>query len=372
MAQISRRLPREWDMSETTNEPQRPERRFERRDSAGRSTLFRPRQLASHEALKRSIAEAKEASSGEASLLPGPSPAGAEESGFSLSWPVITGGAMAILAVIVFAAFVGYTVGQARGRAAERAANELVPATFSEDQMAALDKALESLRSGRPADAITALSDLKNQGGHHPSVAYLLALAGLQSGDSQLAATEATESISLKERVSDSLALLAVVETQKASDRTQMAMVDPRRRAESLLREAIAVDPANPYPHFELATLLRYQGNRQEALKEIEAAKARLNPMDSHLVMDITSRLLRLESLAAADLPPQETSINDPRELLPAAYAAMKQGNFDQAAELLRRTQTVMDRELFNYLVNDPALRRFAKEPKLEEFYPEK
>jgi hypothetical protein len=31
-----------------------------------------------------------------------------------------------------------------------------------------------------------------------------------------------------------------------------------------------------------------------------------------------------------------------------------------------------MDRELFAYLINDPAMRRFAKEPKLAEFYPEK
>jgi len=362
-------------MSETTNESQRPGRRFERSDRSGRSTLFRPRQLASHEALKREIAEAKDIPPGDASPFPGASPAGegaSEKAGPLLSWPILTGGMIACLVLVVLAAFLGYTIGQARGRAAERAANELVPSTFSAEQMTVLNKALESLRIGRPADAITSLSDLKNQGGHHPSVAYLLALAGLQIGDIQLAATEATESISLKERVSDSLALLAVVETQKASDRTQMAMVDPRRRAESLLREAIAVDPANPYPHFELATLLRYQGKRQEALAEIEAAKARLNPMDSHLVMDITSRLLRLESLAAADLPPQETSINDPRELLPAAYAAMKQGNLDQAADLLRRTRAVMDRELFNYLINDPALRRFAREPKLEEFYAEK
>lgn len=364
-----------WDMSETTNESQRPGNRFEKSDRSGRSTLFRPRQLASHEALKRSIAEAKVSGAAGVPPLAGASPAGAEEppsAGFSLSWPVLTGGMIALLALMAITALLGYTIGQARGRATERAANELVPVSFSAEQMSVLNKALESLRFGRPADAIAALSDLKNQDGHHPSVAYLLALAGLQNGDSQLAATEATESISLKERVSDSLALLAVVETQKASDRTQMAMVDPRRRAESLLREAIAVDPANPYPHFELATLLRYQGKRQEALAEIEAAKARLNPMDSHLVMDITSRLLRLESLAAADLPPQETSINDPRELLPAAYAAMKQGNLDQAADLLRRTRAVMDRELFNYLINDPALRRFAKEPKLEEFYAEK
>ncbi len=286
---------------------------------------------------------------------------------------MVVGIGFAIVFLVAAAASTGaYFVGKDNGRKIERAAHENGPATFTTEQMEQLNSALAKLRTGNTSDAIQMLTDLKHQGGYHPSISYLLALAALQDGDTRLATTEAEKSISLKERVSDSLALLAVLETQKASDRTQMAMVDPRRRAEALLREAIAVDPANPYPHFELATLLRYQGNRQEALQEIEAARARLNPMDSHLVMDITSRLLRLESLAAADLPPQQTSTNDPRELLPAAYAAMKRGDFDQAVDLLRKTQTVMDKELFVYLINDPAMRRFAKEPKLAEFYSEK
>lgn len=362
-------------MSETTNESQRPGRRFERSDRSGRSTLFRPRALASHEALKRSFAEAKEAAAkgSPENEISGVSEIKVEENrAFRPSWLMI-GVGLAVVVIVAAAASTGaYFIGKDRGRAIERAAHERGVALFSPEQAELLNAALAKLRAGNSADAIKMLSDLKQQGGNLPSISYLLALAALQDGDARLAMTEAEKSISLKERVSDSLALLAVLETQKANDRTQVAMVDPRRRAEALLREAMAVDPANPYPHFELATLLRYQGNRQEALKEIEAAKARLNPMDSHLVMDITSRLLRLESLAAADLPPQEPSTNDPRELLPAAYAAMKRGDFDHAADLLRKTQTVMDRELFAYLINDPAMRRFAKEPKLAEFYSEK
>ncbi len=357
-------------MSETTNESQRPGRRFERSDRSGRSTLFRPRVLASHEALKRSFAEAKEAASEGAGPKTASAESGAGEiKGQRPGWMVIGLGVAAILIVALFVGVGAYAMGQASGRAIERTAHERVPATYSPEQMTVLNAALEKLRGGDPSAAVSMLLNLKAA---LPSVSYLIALAALQDGNSSLATAEAEKSISLKERVSDSLALLAVLETQKASDRTQLAMVDPRRRAESLLREAIAVDPANPYPHFELATLLRYQGNRQEALQEIEAAKARLNPMDSHLVMDITSRLLRLESLAAADLPPQEPSTNDPRELLPAAYAAMKRGDFDQAAELLRKTQALMDRELFTYLINDPAMRRFAREPRLAAFYQEK
>ncbi len=361
-------------MSETTNEPQRPGRRFERSDRAGRSTLFRPRILASHEALKRSFAEAKEAADKASAENPGAPPAEINATGnpLQLSWWMIAGGIALLLIVALMSGAAAYAFGQSRGREVERAAHDHLPAAFSPEQMAILNAAVEKVRKGQPSEAITMLTDLRNQGGYHPSLSYLLALAALQDGNTRLATSEAEKSISLKERVSDSLALLAVLETQKASDRTQVAMVDPRRRAETLLREAIAVDPANPYPHFELATLLRYQGNRQEALQEIEAAKARLNPMDSHLVMDITSRLLRLESLAAVDLPPQETSTNDPRELLPAAYAAMKRGDFDQAANLLRKTQPLMDRELFVYLINDPAMRRYAREPKLAEFYAEK
>ena len=82
----------------------------------------------------------------------------------------------------------------------------------------------------------------------------------------------------------------------------------PRLRAEQLLRQACLADAANPYPRFELGTLLRYQGRREEALAQIKGAQARLNPIDSHMIMGITLALMKIEELPVEQLPPADAS----------------------------------------------------------------
>lgn len=52
-----------------------------------------------------------------------------------------------------------------------------------------------------------------------------------------------------------------------------------------------------------------------------------------------------------------------------AAYVAMRLGDFGKAAAILRATEPTISPDLFNYLMNDPALRRFAKEPRVMGFY---
>lgn len=52
-----------------------------------------------------------------------------------------------------------------------------------------------------------------------------------------------------------------------------------------------------------------------------------------------------------------------------AAYAAMRLGDFGKAAAILRATEPTIPSDLFNYLMNDPVMRQFAKEPRVMGFY---
>jgi hypothetical protein len=54
-----------------------------------------------------------------------------------------------------------------------------------------------------------------------------------------------------------------------------------------------------------------------------------------------------------------------------AAYVAMRLGDFGKAAAILRATEASMPADLFNYLMNDPVMRRFAREPRVMGFYEE-
>jgi len=234
---------------------------------------------------------------------------------------------------------------------------------------AELDLAMIELRDDQADAALTRLQKVESANPAVSSLAYLVALAALQSGDIDLAEQKANESIDKQERISDSLALLAVLASQKAGDATRPQMGVPRLRAEQLLRQACLADAANPYPRFELGTLLRYQGRREEAIAEIKGAQARLNPIDSHMIMGITLELMRLETLPVEQLPPAEASSDDVRKVFPAAYAAMRRGDFPQAAALLQKCRESLPADVFDYLIFDPVILKYRDQPELKVFF---
>ncbi|MFZ4681500.1 MAG: tetratricopeptide repeat protein [Terrimicrobiaceae bacterium] len=234
---------------------------------------------------------------------------------------------------------------------------------------AELDLAMIELRDDQADAALTRLQKVESANPAVSSLAYLVALAALQSGDIDLAEQKASESIDKQERISDSLALLAVLASQKAGDATRPQMGVPRLRAEQLLRQACLADAANPYPRFELGTLLRYQGRREEAIAEIKGAQARLNPIDSHMIMGITLELMKLETLPVEQLPPAEASSDDVRKVFPAAYAAMRRGDFPQAAALLQKCRESLPADVFGYLIFDPVILKYRDQPELKVFF---
>jgi tetratricopeptide (TPR) repeat protein len=229
-----------------------------------------------------------------------------------------------------------------------------------------LDQALTELRQGNAQKAVDDLQELEKIEPAYSSLSYLVSLAALEKGDFDLATQKAEESLQKRERVSDSLALQAALEGQ-TGNHLKLASVD--MRAESLLRQAILADPANPYPYFELGNLLRRARRTQEALAAIRAAELRLNPIDSHLTMPITRDLATLEVTPDDQLAERPISSGDPRDLFPAAYIAMRRGNFDAAASLLQQCRALLSPDVFYYLVHDPALRKFSAESSLSGFY---
>jgi TolA-binding protein len=272
---------------------------------------------------------------------------------------------VAFAGLIVLVAWMFYSLGgairQSRMIAEIGKQGVEIPADFQ----AHLDAALKNLRDGDAEKALGQLIVLERENSAVSSLAYLVALAAMQNGDSEKALAKANESIAKKERVSDSLALKAVLETQKNSG----GFGDPRVRAESYLRRAMVADAANPSPCIELATLLRYRGRTEEAKQFLEAARSRLNPVDSHAVVDTSLALMSLQSQPDENLPVDIHPDKDVAALFSAAYVAMRKGDFARAADLLRTGRERFPADLYYYLVNDPAMRKFVSHPEVAEFF---
>ena len=267
---------------------------------------------------------------------------------------------------LVFVAWAFFSIGQSAQRARTLAGLSKQGMQAPPEFEGSLNSALWDLRAGSAEKAQSRISELEQQYGSVSSLTYLVALAAMQNGNAELSEAKAIESIAKRERISDALALRAVLETQK----TAKGFGDPRVRAETYLRQAMLADAANPFPRIELATLLRYSKRDAEALALLEGARSRLNPVDSHTVVDVTIALMGLQALADADLPADPDPNKDTASLFSAAHIAMRRGDFARAADILRIGKDRLPPDFFEYLVNDPALRKFRTRPELKEFYP--
>lgn len=306
----------------------------------------------------------------------------AEEGGEATpsAWELIAKALMAPIplvfpvAVLAFTTWLAWTLAYERGTLSAREAYNIaatkerveVPPEFAET----LNKAVIALRDGDAASALATFQELESSYPNISSLTFLVAMAAMQSGDIALAERKVEQTIAKKERVADALAIQAVLETQKAQQPGYASMGDPKARAEGLLRRAILADSANPFPYIELSTLLRYQGRNDEALELLRAARARLNPVDSHTVADVTLRLMELERTPDEKLPTFSGEIStDAAGAFGAAYVAARKQDFPRAAEILAATRDRMAPDLFYYLVNDPAVRRHSREGPMTKFF---
>lgn len=273
---------------------------------------------------------------------------------------------LAVVIAVVFVAglFLSFKFGKSAGRNAvlrslKPVATALPPQEFPESALPDLTAALGLLRKGENLDALAALKKILDAHPDAPSIHYALAIANMQSGYPREADRMADASIKHGFRVSDSWALKAAI--------LAMQSKGPSPEQEALLKRAVAADPMNPNPLLELATLHRYRNQPEQARALLDAASLRLNPADARIVIDTTLAILNVDQ--AAELPGPATPTGIPSRDFPNAYAEMKRGNFENAAAILKFCSGLIDPDVFAYLVNDPALRKFASKPELSGFY---
>ena len=226
--------------------------------------------------------------------------------------------------------------------------------------------ALKSYAYGNATEATSELEVLYKRNQTIPSTSFLLALTALQSGNLKLAQQMVDESLSKAEKVSDSLALKAAIEMELAG---RGGMGDPKVRAESLLRSAMAADISNPRPYIELGSLLRFQGRNDEARKLFEGAKVRLNPVEGHSLVNTSLALLDLQQMSNSQLPTDLNPDKDTVSLISAAYVAMRKNDTPALKALLAKARERLSTPLYEYLINDPAIKVFIKNPELSKYF---
>ena len=278
----------------------------------------------------------------------------------SLSWIL---GVAAIVALLLF--LVGWISYRQGFMASEANTIELrmelpkpIPAEFEKS----VDAALEAYYQGDASDAVDSLEEVYRKNQTIPSTCYLLALTAIQCGNLRLASEKVDESIVKGERLSDALALKAAIEMEKS---TAGGMGDPKVRAESLLRSAMAADFSNPRPYIELASLLRFQGRNDEARKLFEAARIRLNPVEGHALVETSLALLNFQQTPNDKLPSNLDSDKDTSSLISAAYIAMRKNDIPTVKDLLAKARQRLSFQLYQYLMNDPSIRAFSKNPQM-------
>jgi hypothetical protein len=146
-------------------------------------------------------------------------------------------------------------------------------------------------------------------------------------------------------------------------------MGDPKVRAETLLRSAIAADISNARPYIELASLLRFQGRNEEARTLFQGAALRLNPVEGHSLVNTSLALLDLQQLPDDKLPSNLNPDKDTPSLISAAYIAMRKSDIPAVKALLVKARERLSPALYNYLINDPAIRFFSKNPQMSEIF---
>lgn len=264
---------------------------------------------------------------------------------------------------------VGWLAYQQGFSASQKRFNELrmePPSPIPSELQASIDSALQAYSKGNAADAVEILSGVYRKNQTIPSTCYLMALTAIQSGNLQIASEKVDESILKGERLSDSLALKAAIEMEKSN---KGGMGDPKVRAESLLRSAMAADVSNPRPYIELASLLRFQGRNDEARQLFEAASMRLNPVEGQALVDTSLSLLNLQQTPDNKLPENLDPDKDPRSLVSAAYVAMRKNDIPAVKALLAKARERLSPALYNYLMNDPAVRAFSKNPQMSGLF---
>jgi hypothetical protein len=112
----------------------------------------------------------------------------------------------------------------------------------------------------------------------------------------------------------------------------------------------------------ELASFLRSQKRDEEALELLRAANARLHPIDTHVVVQTSIELMKLEQTPDEELPAVGTE-GSITEIFSSIYISLRKKDYNQVAIALEKGRHQASPDLFAYLINDPVFKPFITEP---------
>jgi tetratricopeptide (TPR) repeat protein len=235
----------------------------------------------------------------------------------------------------------------------------------SEAEEKAINQALTLIRQNKVPAAFQILYTLRATNPRLSSISYLTALAALQGGDLRAAAQEIALAQRSTEKASDAYALGATWENLERGLGPERSTDERAERVESLLRQAIAADQANPGPRVELGMQMRARGEREAALAMLASARLRLQPVDPAVTVDTILLLIELEQKPTELLPTNLDPDKNTANLFGAAYVAMRHEDYASIIRLLKKARERLKPELYNYLIADPAFAPYRARPGL-------
>lgn len=251
----------------------------------------------------------------------------------------------------------GWFLGATTSRPATASMEKTTFPVWTDDQQAVLERALTAKAEGSPDKAFEQLAGLLATTPDLPSLRYVAALCAAESGNEPTARELLDDAIAAGQRLSDALAL------RGALDRSLSATLTARS---DYLRQAIAADPMNPNPLFELATVLRKERRTKEALAMFDAVQRRMLPTDSQMVVAVTSELVRLESLSTTELPEAPTLTNP----FSTAYVLLRKEDAQAASRVLAGARNLVSPDTFAFILGDAAFAAYRGEPEIAAVLP--
>lgn len=245
-----------------------------------------------------------------------------------------------------------------------------LPVTSAEDAKRARVLAKEALAArfdGDNAKALQLFGDASLADSSFAGMEYQRGLTLLFSGDFAGAEEAAEVSLSRKEAVADSQALLVMCAAGRAA---AGETTDPAKVAD-WAEKAMLADPIAPFIHYALGEYARATGHPAEAVEHYRKALDRVSSSDSCLVIGTKAGLsgVRLQQNTGVKfvMPNENGDSVPPEALFLAAAQALLDGDKVVAVTYLEQARNVVSPEVFSALMKDSFFQDFLPEGSLQD-----
>ena len=95
----------------------------------------------------------------------------------------------------------------------------------------------------------------------------------------------------------------------------------------------------------------------------------RLNPVEGHPLVNTSLALLDLQQMSNSQLPTDLNPDKDTVSLISAAYVAMRKNDIPALKALLAKARDRLSTPLYEYIINDPSIKVFIRNPELAKCF---